>query len=131
MGVQANNIGVLRTQFIEGRSLQGKGLGAGQHRLVPSTPSLIHLSPTLAPRAGWAEGRAGAWAQVPTSLRSRSPKLVREVQRLVPQAQVLVSVEATLAPGPRSPDLLPENRPDLRVGGTERDQLLLWMEHLL
>lgn len=33
-----------------------------------------------------------------------------------------VSMEATLAPGPRSPDLLPENRPYLQVG----DQLLLW-----
>lgn len=57
-------------------------------------------------------------AQVLTcSLGSRWPKLVREVQCLVPHAQVLVSVEATLDPGPRSPDRPPENRPDLRVGG--------------
>lgn len=99
---------------------------------MPSTPSLVHLSPTLARRAGWAEGRAGAWAQVPaSSLHSRWSKLVREVQRLFPHTRVLVSVEVTLAPGPGNPDLLPENRPDLRVEGTERDQLLLWMEPLL
>lgn len=93
---------------------------------MPSTPSLVHLDPTLVPRADWAEGRAGAQAQAPTSSPgSGLPELAREVP-CPPHAQVLVSVEATLVPGPRSPDLLPENRPYLQVGGTERDQLLLW-----